>query len=368
MIRSFGKSIEAVVRKVRPHVLPSYRRAFSALLARGMSERREGEFVVCCDFANQAIDHAGGRYYFGLVRDLIDAGYFPVFTARRGTLSTFGTSSLKSLLLTERLGVVRSFSEISKPFYLITDDVSASPEGAEKIVLVDYEWRVCQAADELAFQFFVHPWVAKERAPETHEARPSRLFFGGNTAEEKYDKDVIRDVYGMLSRREMLEVATQSISSDHTFKPNDAAEWLSSTDCHPFVFCETQRCKIPPSRWLEALAKADFFLACPGVGMPLCHNVIEAMAAGSVPILQYCEYLSPPLKHGINCLAFHDERSLELVLNSIFSMTEDHIQRLRAGVRAYHEANLAPGRFAHRLFSSPQKNRVMLLNEYRVPR
>jgi hypothetical protein len=49
-------------------------------------------------------------------------------------------------------------------------------------------------------------------------------------------------------------------------------------------------------------------------------------------------------------------------------MTEDHIQRLRAGVRAYHEENLAPGRFAHRLFSSPQKKRVMLLNEYRVPR
>jgi hypothetical protein len=87
-----------------------------------------------------------------------------------------------------------------------------------------------------------------------------------------------------------------------------------------------------------------------------------------VPILQYSEYLSPPLKHGINCLAFDNERSLELVLNSIFSMTEDHIQRLRAGVRAYHEANLAPGRFAHRLFSSPQKKRVMLLNEYRVPR
>ena len=42
---------------------------------------------------------------------------------------------------------------------------------------------------------------------------------------------------------------------------------------------------------LDALAKADFFLACPGVGMPLCHNLIEAIAAGAIPILQYAAYL-----------------------------------------------------------------------------
>lgn len=367
-MRRIGKSLEALARKSRPYVFPSYRRAFSRLLARGMSEHWEGEVVVCCDFSSQAIDAVGGRYYFGLVRDLIAAGFFPVFTARRATLSTFGSHSLKSLLLGERFGVVRSIKDMNEPFYLITDDAAAASERAEKIVYVDYEWRVCQGEEEIAFPFFVHPWVSSLSAPKGKEPRPSRLFFAGNTEPGKYDKDVIRGLYGMLSRREMLKIANESIPSCQIFRPGDAEAWLNSNEAHGFVFCETQHCKIPPQRWLEALAKADFFLACPGVGMPLCHNVIEAMAAGCVPILQYREYLSPPLKHGINCLAFDDERSLELVLSSIFSMTEDHIQRLRAGVRAYHEENLAPGRFAHRLFSGPQKNRVMLLNEYRVPR
>jgi hypothetical protein len=367
-MRRIGKSLEALARKSRPYVLPRYRRAFSRLLARGMSQRREGEPMVCCDFSSQAIDAVGGRYYFGLVRDLIAAGFFPVFTTRRATLSTFGGHSLKSLLLGERFGVVRSIKDMNEPFYLITDDAAAESEHAEKIVLVDYEWRVCKKAGEIAFPFFVHPWVSSLSAPKGKEPRPSRLFFAGNTEAGKYDKDVIRDLYGMLSRREMLKVATESIPSHQIFRPTDAEAWLNYNEFHDFVFCETQHCKIPPQRWLEALAKADFFLACPGVGMPLCHNVIEAMAAGCVPILQYSEYLSPPLQNGINCLAFDDERSLELVLSSIFSMTEDHIQRLRAGVRAYHEENLAPGRFAHRLFSSPQKKRVMLLNEYRVPR
>jgi hypothetical protein len=367
-MRKIGKPIESLARKTRSYVRPSYRKAFSALLARGMNEHREGEAVVCCDFANQAIDHVGGRYYFGLVRDLIDAGFFPVFTARRGTLSTFGTNSLKSLLLTERLGVVRSLSELRKPFYLITDDASATPEGAEKIVWVDYEWRTCQTADELAFPFFVHPRVASARSPETHEARPSRLFFGGNTSQGKYDREVIRDIYGMLSRHQMLNVAIESIATHQIFKPSDAEAWLNSNEAHDFVFCETQHYKIPPQRWLEALAKADFFLACPGVEMPLCHNVIESLAAGAIPILQYGAYLSPPLEDGVNCLAFHDATGLRDVIKRALAMPQEEIQQLRAGVRAYHDKFLAPGRFTHRLFSGPQKKRVMLLNEYRVPR
>jgi hypothetical protein len=368
MSAPIGKSLEAAVRVMRPFLLPSYRRAYASLLARGLGERRPVESLVCCDLSNPAIDAVGGRYYFSLVRDLIDAGYFPVITARRRTLSTFGTSPLKSLLLSERLGVVRSLDELKEPYFLITDDASAAAEHAEKTVMVDYEWRICKSADEIAFPFFVHPWIASSTPPKLAETRTARLFFGGNTEEGKYDKPVIREVYGMLSRREMLEAAATAISVGGIFKPTDAARWLESREFHPYVFCETQRCKIPPDRWLDALSKADFFLACPGVGMPLCHNVIEAMAAGSVPILQYGSYLSPPLQDRVNCLAFHDAQSLNDVLHSIFSMSDAEITALRANVRAHYDAHLAPGCFTRRLFSGSQGKRILLLNDYRVPR
>ena len=367
-MRRIGKSLEAMVRKWRPYILPSYRRAFSQLLARGMSQRREGEPMVCSDFNNQAIDAVGGRYYFGLVRDLIAAGFFPVFTARRATLSTFGSHSSKSMLLGERFGVVRSIDDIAEPFCLITDDPAAASEHAEKIVYVDYEWRVCQEAEEIAFPFFEHPRVATAKVSKDDGLRSTRLFFGGNTEAGKYDRKVIRELYGMLPRREMLKVAIESIPSHQIFRPTDAEAWLDSSVAHGFVFCETQHCKIPPQRWLEALAKADFFLACPGVGMPLCHNVIESLVAGAIPILQYGSYLSPRLEDGINCLAFRDADELRDVIHRAMRMPQEEIQKLRAGVRAYHSQFLAPGRFAQRLFSSPQKKCVMLLNEYRAPR
>jgi hypothetical protein len=363
-----GKSLEAMVRKARPYFNPAYRHAFAALVSRGMSERREGEPIVCCDFSNPAIDAVGGRYYFSLVRDLIDAGYFPVFTARRGTLSTFGASRMKSVLLAERLGVIASADDLKEAFFLITDDPDAAPEHAERIVVVDYEWRVCGNANEIPFPFFMHPRTGAAPRPDSVDSRPARLFFGGNTEQGKYDKDVIRDTYGMLSRREMLEVAAATIPAEGIYKPVEAAAWLESSDFHPFVFCETQHCRIPQERWLEALAKADFFLACPGVGMPLCHNVIEALAAGCVPILQYGAYLTPPLQDRVNCFAFTDAQSLSEVLNEVLIMDQATIGRLRANVRAHYDAHLAPGCFTKRLFSGPLENRVLLLNDYRVPR
>jgi hypothetical protein len=364
-MRKIGKPIESLARKTRSYVRPSYRKAFSALLGRGMSERREGESIVCCDFRSQLIDDDGGRYYFGLVRDLIAAGFFPVFTARRATLSNFEARAFKALLLGERFGVVRSIDDIAEPFYLISDDPAAASEHAEKIVYVDYEWRVCQGADEIAFSYFVHPRVSLMPAPKADHSRPSRLFFGGNTEPGKYDREVIRDIYGMLSRHQMLNVAIESIATHQIFKPSDAEAWLNSNEAHDFVFCETQHCKIPPQRWLEALAKADFFLACPGVEMPLCHNVIESLAAGAIPILQYGAYLSPPLEDGVNCLAFHDATGLRDVIDRALKMPQEEIQQLRAGVRAYHDEFLAPGSFAKRLLNGP---RILLLNAYRAPR
>lgn len=367
-----GKLIESAARRLRTRLVPVYRRAYAALVARGLAERRAGEALVCCDFENPAIDAVGGRYYFSLVRDLIDAGYFPVFTARRETLSTFGTSRMKSLLLKERLGVIHSLDELKEPFDLITDRAAPPPTNAMRVVKVSYEQRLCRSDDEIAFPVFMHPQItASTRHPVSHDVeakRPARIFFGGNTERGKYDKDVIRRIYDMLSRREMLTETIASLEPQMIHRPDDAAEWLASPDFHNFVLFETQHCAIPRERWMEALAKADFFLACPGVGMPLCHNVIEALAAGCIPILQYAAYLSPPLENGVNCLAFRDAASLREAIATANNMSPEKIVDLRSNVRRYHNDYLAPGRFAARLFNGPHHHQVLLMNAYRVPR
>lgn len=367
-----GKSLETTLRRIRPFLVPAYRRAFTGLVTRGLSQRRPGEPLVCCDFENPAIDAVGGRYYFSLVRDLIDAGYFPVFIAHRATLSTFGTSRMKSLLLTERLGVVRSLEEFNEPYFLITDRDQPKPAKVLRMVKVSYEQRLCRNDEEIAFPVFVHPQITtKVRLPFLYDIeapRPARIFFGGNTEAGKYDKDVISEVYHMMSRRDVLAQAIAAVAAETVHRPTDAADWLDSNGFHSFVLCETQHCRIPQERWLEALAKADFFLACPGVGMPLCHNLIEAMAAGAIPILQYAAYLDPELKDGINCLAFHDENSLRELVGRAISMDPAEVIKLRHGVQSYYASHHAPGSFTTRLLHNTTDATVLLINSYRVPR
>jgi hypothetical protein len=279
---------------------------------------------------------------------------------------------MKSLLLTERMGVIASLGALNEPYCLITDRAAADAGRAEKIVTVRYEKRRCERPEEIAFPVFAHPQLAScAKLPiiyQTDDERPARLFFGGNTADGKYDKEVIRKVYGMLTRRDMLAVACDAMPAGGIHRPLDAAVWLASGDFHPFVLCETQHCSIPQQRWLDALAKADFFLACPGVGMPLCHNLIEALAAGCVPILQYAAYLSPRLENRVNCLAFDDAGSLREIIAAVLAMSQEEIRALRTNVRAHYQEFLAPGRFAQRLLGGVFRRRDLLLNAYRVPR
>ena len=368
---SFGKSLEAWVRKLRPHLRPSYRKAYASLLGRKLSQRKPGEPIVCCDFADGAIDAVGGRYYFSLVLDLIDAGYFPVFTARRLTVSTFGTSKVKSLLLEKRLGAIGSVDGLDEPFLLITD-TDAKPAKATKIVRVGYGQRLPVGKGEIPFPVFVHPRIAiGDKLPFSYDPeaeRPVRLFFGGNTEEGKYDKNVIGEVYHMLTRREMIAAVVDQVGEERIRRPMEANAWLASNEPSDFVLVETQKCKIPAERWLDAMAKADFFLACPGVGMPLCHNLIETMATGTVPVLQYSAYLAPRLEDGVNCLAFHDEASLRSVIDRVLSMDGQEILRLRRGAKAYYDTYLAPGCFAERLLKDENPDTTLLMNSYRVPR
>ncbi|MBK1882502.1 hypothetical protein JIN85_08750 [Luteolibacter pohnpeiensis] len=371
MSSNFGKSLEASFRRIRPFLAPSYRRAFGQMLKRGMKEHREGEPIVVCDFANPAIDSVGGRYYASMVLDLIEAGYFPVFTAHRPTLSSFVISRKKSLLLHHRMGVIRSLDELKQPYFLITDSCGPVPELAEKVVRVTYDHRLKQSESEIELPFFVHPQIGTKVAlPHPYQVatpRSARIFFGGNTMEHRYDKDVLGDFYGLLTRREMLATAS-SAAGDTVYRPTDAETWLAADDFHPFVLFETQNVKIPQKRWIDALAKADFFLACPGVGMPLCHNLIEAIAGGAIPILQYAAYLPKPLQHGKNCISFSDVKSLESAIRSVLEMPGEQIIEMRQNVKDYYDEFMAPGQFSRRLFADGFPNRTLLINAYRVPR
>jgi hypothetical protein len=92
------------------------------------------------------------------------------------------------------------------------------------------------------------------------------------------------------------------------------------------------------------LSKFDFFLALPGIIVPQCHNIIEAMSAGCIPILHSCyaKLLVPNLEQGVNALIYNDLDELNELILSSFLLTEKEVLKLRLNCINYYRMNLTP--------------------------
>jgi hypothetical protein len=119
---------------------------------------------------------------------------------------------------------------------------------------------------------------------------------------------------------------------------------------------------IAPSQWLATLAKADFFLCPPGIVMPMCHNVIEAMAVGTIPLISYAEWFHPNLEHLSNCIVFDGKDDLVEKMRLALSMPKQQVQAMRAKVVTYYESHLRPEVLVRAIEARPERTVTVLLH------
>jgi hypothetical protein len=185
--------------------------------------------------------------------------------------------------------------------------------------------------------------------------RPWRIFFGGDARPEKYTKSSTPTVYRKLPRSRVLDVLREHIGQDRWMEPGTDAE-LAEMLGRPWegvLLLNTRRVRVPPKDWLPTVSRAAFFVACPGVRYPMSHNVIEAMAVGTIPILEYPELFFPPLEDGVNCLAFEGEAGLRAAADRAFAMTTEERERLSLGASSYYDRHLEPRAVVGKLLDRP---------------
>jgi hypothetical protein len=119
--------------------------------------------------------------------------------------------------------------------------------------------------------------------------------------------------------------------------------------------------RIEPQDWLGTLAMADFFLSPPGIVMPMCHNIIEAMAVGTSPITNYPEWLDPHLTHMENCIVFDERDDLIAQLKGVLEMPLEEIARLRSNVIDYYNTHMRPDTFIRRVEASADREVPILM-------
>ncbi len=182
---------------------------------------------------------------------------------------------------------------------------------------------------------------AYNRHPVTVDAPRQRgVFFFGNMDPVAYARAEVRDVFGCMDRTTMLALVRRHFV-DRVHAPRSMEE-IGVRSGRDIVLTDRRDVYIEPADLLSVLARFDFFLAPSGVVMPLCHNLVEALCAGCIPVLQHPHLMEPPLRDGVDCLAFADEAGLVTVLERIGGMSEESVRQIRRNVIGYYQQHLTP--------------------------
>lgn len=223
-------------------------------------------------------------------------------------------------------------------------------------------------SDPIIMPYFMHPLhfhLAKTALPALRESnRKVRVFFCGDS--ENYRRVWISYPKPKLPREPIVLAIKQRYPKCTTF---NGAEILKEILAGPFInqvlipAANTEH--IPVEDWLPTVAKADFFLCPPGIVMPMSHNIVEAMAVGTIPITNYPEWMDPPLRDGVNCLVFSRLDDLFTSLDRALAMSPEEIKTMRANVLGYYETYLRPDRFVRRVEAHPGPDVPILIHNER---
>jgi hypothetical protein len=201
-----------------------------------------------------------------------------------------------------------------------------------------------------------------KRLQEYRSFRKSmKIFFSGDT--KGYSQNRIQHPKAKLPRLEVINTILENLEDDalRIDDPSDLNNMRDSTNINKCVIVDTSKIWVDSRDWLGDLARSDFFLCPPGIVMPMCHNIIEAMAVGTIPITNYPEWFDPDLRHMENCIVFDDREDLIEKLQLAMKMGEAQRAKIRKNVIDYYETHMKAEVFIHRLESSNARKLTVLM-------
>jgi hypothetical protein len=219
-------------------------------------------------------------------------------------------------------------------------------------------------SNPLIMPFPMHPLQANIRAEQLEECRSAsrkmRIFFSGDT--HQYRRTWVHYPSTKLPRlpivNAVMDMGNEVLAISDPLILDELRNGAYTNQC---VMTASSEVRIEPQDWLGTLAMADFFLSPPGIVMPMCHNIIEAMAVGTIPITNYPEWLDPHLKHMENCIVFDNRDDLIAKMKQVLEMAPEEIARLRSNVIDYYHTYMRPDTFIRRVESSADREVPILM-------
>ncbi len=240
----------------------------------------------------------------------------------------------------------------------IVEEVDDASLGPRSIRISDDYYGRSAMGDCAYYPYVMHPWVyskgwhrrvvALRRSP-----RRFRLFFSGVVNEgyvERFD-------FPIMNRPAIVECVLETFRSDACVvsSRSDLAA-LRRTD-RPIVLIVFRGDVTPTASnhflsresYLRMLARSRFALCPPGVFMPHSHNLVEAMAVGTIPLINYPEFCRPELADGETCLTFSSPEELRDAVRRALTASTEQTQSMTGAVTRYYDEELSPEGTARKL-------------------
>jgi hypothetical protein len=346
---------------------------------------RDSEKLAFVKFQRPETFRENGRHIFAVLNAFAAAGYDVYLSGevKRRLQSIFGQSTAdwpppaKLALSLPDLSIVDSLPRgTDEGLYIFDDEDSALKKHSwRKRLRIGFDlFSPYRFSKPLIMPYNVHPMHANRVVGESLRTlrateRKVRILFAGDL--QGYKRRWIKHPKVKLSRMDVIATLKERLGSELRVaeSPEMLSDILESAYTRQLVIVDNDCARVAWDRWLDVIARADFFLCPPGIVMPMCHNIIEAMALGTIPVTSYPEWLLPRLEHLKNCIVFDDEDDLILKARMALEMSEDQIAEMRRSVTGYHDLNLTPQTFVSRVEErADDRLDVLLYSEYNVAR
>ncbi|TCJ19322.1 hypothetical protein EPD60_02570 [Flaviaesturariibacter flavus] len=207
----------------------------------------------------------------------------------------------------------------------------------------------------------MHPHMYKYgwwNAPVDDGNRQRSVFFAGNFDANDYK---IFSATGRFTMMDRLAMAGAVAELPECRFPKSAGELESGRRHGTIDIVDKANFVVEQSELRPTIAQYAFFIACPGVFMPLSHNIYEAMSVGTIPILheEYAQLFAPALVDGKNAVVFHNGNFTEK-LREALAYPEEQAATMVGQVKAYYRKHLSPEAIVNELVNG--RPRALYLN------
>ncbi len=241
----------------------------------------------------------------------------------------------------------------------IVEAPRAAP-GSRTVAVSDAYYTTDPAPDVAFYPYTLHPWVYalgwhRRLVKLRRSVRRHRLFFAGVVNDGYAD----RFDFPILDRPTIFDCVADTFRADACIVTCRAElAQIRRTD-RPILLIRFEG-DITPSAsnhflsrpaYLRTLARSEFALCPPGVFMPHAHNLIEALAVGTIPVLNYPQFCHPPLIPDQICLAFTTPETLITTVRQTLTLPPTPLQTLRAATTHHYDSHLSPPGAAQTLAS-----------------